>query len=266
MENENNIVNLKEEYLIFLDESGDSKLHEDLDIYKNPSVYPVFTITALILKRSDYDTLLLPKILTLKRDFFGDDTVILHSNEIRRKDRAFKVFLNNDIYSQFKEKIAKVLDDSNITIVSSSIKKDKLLERSKKFDIVGGYNFGNIYLRNFEFVLERIAHFLNQNSATGKLIFETVGKNESKKIQNTLNSLKDGGTMYHNSSTFEKIDKEILFYAKKDVVNGLQVADYIVYPFAKYAKDFTEDNALYKILLKYIHKNERSMYGLKVWP
>ena len=61
--NEKNILKLNEEYVIFLDESGDSKLHDNLEIYNRPTVYPIFTITALIIKRSDYEKILLPKIL-----------------------------------------------------------------------------------------------------------------------------------------------------------------------------------------------------------
>lgn len=267
LNNEKDILQLKHEYLVFLDESGDSKLHDNIEIYDNPTVYPIFTITALIIKKSDYENILLPEILKMKEKFFGNIDIILHSNEIRRKDRGFKVFLDNDIYNEFKKEIVEIIDKSNIQIVSSSIRKKNLLERTLNYKQSGiDYDFGNLYLKNFEFILERVAHCLNSNKEKGKLIFETVGNHESRKIQKTLDSLKNDGTFYHSNSAFDAIDKEILFYAKKDVVNGLQIVDYLVHPFAKYAKDKTKDNNLYKILLKYIYMNGNSYYGLKIWP
>jgi hypothetical protein len=267
MENEDFILNLPQEYLVFLDESGDSKIHEDISIYKRPTVYPVFTITALLIKKEDYQNKLLPRLLHLKEKFFQNKEIIFHSNDIRRKNRGFKIFLDENVYSDFKKDIVEVIDKSKIKIISCSIKKDALLERSLRYRKDGvDYDFGNVYLKNFEFVLERLAHFLNKKNASAKLIFETVGKAESKKIQKTLDSLKQDGTFYHNSSVFDRIDEEILFYMKKDVVNGLQIADYLVNPFAKHAKDSSEDNQLYEILLPYVYNGDRSQYGLKIWP
>jgi len=56
-------------------------------------------------------------------------------------------------------------------------------------------------------------------------------------------------------------------YEKKDNINGLQLADYCTYPFARHAKDNNDaDNDFFKFLRKYVYNGDYGEYGLKEWP
>lgn len=253
--------------MIFIDETGDPKVHLDLNVYKDPSVFPVMTVTALLIPKTIYQEILLPGLDEIKKHFFDKTKICFHSREIRRKDGIFKIFLNEELHKEFKIKMNLLLEKSSITLISSSINKIKLVKKAREFykKTSNKYNIGDIYLRNVDYVLERIGHFLK--SDTGKIIFETRGKKESKRIQEVLNSAKKNGTFYYPKEHFKGLDGEILFFQKRENINGLQIVDYCTYPFARHAKNrYDPDNKFFKVLEKYIYKGNYGRYGLKEWP
>ena len=267
LEKENIILQLPERYLVFLDEVGDPFLHWNLDDYKNPSLFPVITVTAVIVAKAVYESILMPGLDKIKEDFFKSKDIYFHSREIRRKDGIFKIFLNEKVYSEFKEQTNNLLEKSQIAIISSSINKIKLEEKALVFEKQSGqkYNIGDIYLRNVGYVLERLGHFLNNDQ--GKIIFESRGKKESKRIQAVLSDAKQSGTFYCPAEKFKNIAPDILFFGKEDNINGLQVVDYCTYPFARHAKNNLDPgNKFFDVLRRYIYKGDYGEYGLKEWP
>lgn len=264
---ENEIYKLTEQYLVFIDETGDPFMHKDIKKYDHPTVFPVMTVTALIVQSKTYKKILVPLIDEIKMKFWNTRDIHFHSNEIRRKDGIFKVLLNENYYIMFKKMMIEALDKSAITIVSSSINKFKLLNIAEKFEKNTNqkYNPGDLYLRNVDWVLERIGHFLKTDTA--KIIFETRGNKESRKIKGVLTEVKKNGTFYHSKERFVNINDEILFFSKIDNVNGIQMADYCTYPFARHARDSNdENNKLFDLLRKYLYKGDFGEYGLKEWP
>ncbi len=267
LEKENIILQLPERFLVFLDEVGDPFLHWNIDDYKNPSLFPAMTVTAVIVAKAVYENVLMPGLDEIKDIFFKSKDVYFHSREIRRKDGIFKIFLDEKIYTEFKQQMNTLLEKSQISIISSSINKIKLAEKALAFEKQSGekYNIGDIYLRNVGYVFERIGHFLNNNE--GKIIFETRGKKESKRIQAVLTDARQSGTFYCPAERFKNISSDILFFDKNDNINGLQVVDYCTYPFARHAKDnLDQDNKFFDILRGYIYKGDYGEYGLKEWP
>lgn len=73
---------LYSDFVIYVDESGDHGL-ASID-----PKYPVFVLTFCIFRKSDYVSVLVPRMQSLKFRWFGHDLIILHENEItRRKGR-----------------------------------------------------------------------------------------------------------------------------------------------------------------------------------
>lgn len=265
--NELKICELSQDYLVFIDETGDPFVHFDLKTYDDHSIFPVMTITAVVIPAAAYKKIMLPGIDDIKQKFFQDKEIYFHSREIRRKDGIYKIFLNEKIYSDFKLDIDNLIRKSSIKIISSSINKMRLAKKANEFRHATGtaYNIGDVYLRNVDYVLERLGHLLKGKSA--KVIFESRGKKECKKIQGVLNDAKQSGTFYCPKESFSGIDGEILFFNKKDNINGLQVVDYLVYPFARHAKNNNDvDNKFFDVLRGYIYKGDYGEYGLKEWP
>ena len=251
---EKKIIDLEQEYLVF--------------IYEDLSIFPTLTITALVIPTKIYKDSTMPGLDIIKEKYFKNKVVSFHSREIRRKTDQFKIFLNEEIYNDFKVDMINLIEKSQISIVSASINKVKLLEKTIAFEAFSGgakYNIGDLYLMTVNFVLERLAQLIG--SSTAKIIFEERGREESKKIQAMLESAKKNGTFYKTKEDFIGIDDDIYFFKKIDNVNGLQIADYCVYPFARHAKNpKDEDNKLFDLLRKFVYKGDRGEYGLKVWP
>ena len=236
---EKKIIDLEQEYLVFIDETGDSAFHKKLSIYEDLSIFPTLTITALVIPTKIYKDSTMPGLDIIKEKYFKNKAVSFHSREIRRKTDQFKIFLNEEIYNDFKVDMINLIEKSQISIVSASINKVKLLEKTIAFEAFSGgakYNIGDLYLMTVNFVLERLAQLIG--SSTAKIIEDFMG-----------------------------IDDDIYFFKKIDNVNGLQIADYCVYPFARHAKNpKDEDNKLFDLLRKFVYKGDRGEYGLKVWP
>lgn len=263
---EEKICGVAERYLVFIDETGDPFIHRNREVYASPTVFPILTITALIVSTTVYKEVLRPAIDEIKEHFWGSRDIHFHSNEIRRKDGIFKTLLNTEQYELFKQQMVGALEKSSVTLISSSIDKLKLLDKAERFKEKTGndYNPGDLYLTNVGWVLERLGHFVKNDTA--RIVFETRGRKESRRIQGVLDTAKQNGTFYHMKDQFSNISDEILFFTKSDNVNGIQMADYCTYPFARHAKNDTDDNKLFELLRPFVYQGDYGEYGLKEWP
>jgi hypothetical protein len=261
------ILKLPYKHLIFLDEVGDPFLHKDIKSYDDPTFFPVMTVTAIILSKNKYKSVLMPELDRMKKKYFGTEAISFHSREIRRKAGLYKIFLDDKIYASFKNEIDGLLEKSEIKIISSSINKISFAKKALEFEKQSGqqYNVGDIYLKNVGYVIERIGHLLKGES--GRIVFEERGRKESRKIQALLTDAKLNGTFYCSKKRFSSINDKIMFFNKRDNINGLQIADYCTYPFARHSKNPKDiNNKFFNLLRKYIYKGDHSEYGLKEWP
>ena len=264
---EGELYKLNDHYLVFFDESGDPFIHRDISTYDDPSISPVLTITALIVTRTTYQEVFVPAVNAIKQEFWGSHQIHFHSHEIRRKDGIFKLLLDPRKYEAFKEKMLKVFEASAASIISSSINKFNFLKKASKFktETDNDYALGDPYLINVSWALERICHFIGDRTVS--IIFESRGRKENKRIQGVLAETKASGTFYYSADRFKNFSNTILFYAKEENVNGLQMVDYCAYPFARHAKDPNSlDNKLFDLLRRYVYKGNFGEYGLKEWP
>lgn len=70
-------------YIVYVDESGDSNL-EKID-----AGYPIFVLAFCIFSKRHYAETLVPMVQSLKFNYFGHDTIVLHEREIRTKAPPF---------------------------------------------------------------------------------------------------------------------------------------------------------------------------------
>lgn len=76
------------DYVVYVDESGDHSLEV---IYEE---HPVFVLSFCVFKKSDYAQLVAPAICSLKFDFWGHDSIVLHSHKIRKQLDDFSILAN----------------------------------------------------------------------------------------------------------------------------------------------------------------------------
>lgn len=277
IQSDTDLLHLKEDYIIFIDESGDDTFYEDSQIYDDESISPCLTILALIIKKEDYAHLI-KKVKSIKRSLFNDETVVFVSRNIRNKVGAFSSFQDNEVYNIFKDLIIDAIDSSNTLIVSCSINKNRLLQRKESVEKHGGqYTIDPLYETCCKFMFERVCHFLQKEKATAHFCFEKIGKTESRKMESFIKNLKCEGTVTTTkNSTFGYEGKHYeavisySFPSKSLNITGTQIADYCAHPFSKRCRyryrEKEKENNLFTILRKYIYQGDRHEYGLKEWP
>lgn len=254
------ILNLPHDYFVFIDENGNSAFHIDPKVYDNPSISAIFTLTALIVPNNAYRDIMMPRIDDIKQEFFNNKDIYFHSHSIRRNIGPFKIFLNKHQYGQFKARMDSVIQESAPTFVSFSIDKRLLIDMFLSYqDSVGAKVYLNdmVYLMEFVGLLDLMKQFLG--SRTAKIIFETIGKRESKRIQSVLHYQVD------NNLTETGVDRDVLFFTKQDNINGLQMVDYCSYPFFRHANNNNDpDNKFFDVLEPYVYKDHSSS-GIREW-
>lgn len=137
----------KEKYYMFVDECGDQNL-TSLD-----ENFPIFTLCGVLMSHSQLRAME-AGISALKRKYWGDKTVILHSRDIRKCDKEFKILFDLDIKRRFYEDIDALLGEKNAySVVSCSILKEQYIRQFGKFN--------DIYGQSLSFLIERSIFYLD---------------------------------------------------------------------------------------------------------
>ena len=71
-------------FYLYIDECGDHQLEK-----YNPN-FPIFTLCGVLLP-GDKLALLEKAVNSFKREFFNDESVIIHSRDIRKQEKAYSI-------------------------------------------------------------------------------------------------------------------------------------------------------------------------------
>lgn len=134
-------------YIVYLDETGD----HSLDLIDKD--FPVFALAMFICDTTYYNNTILPTVAQLKTDYFGHEGVILHSRDIRKAQKDFGIFTNQQKKKEFINRINKMMGNFDYTLIVSAIKKQEHKDRY-------GMVTYNPYDLAMKFCLERLLPFL----------------------------------------------------------------------------------------------------------
>ncbi|MBU3658392.1 MAG: DUF3800 domain-containing protein [Flavobacteriales bacterium] len=247
--------NLVSKYYLFIDESGDHGL-VSLD-----NSFPVFLLCGLLTSEENYDSIK-SNINELKHFFWKNKSVILHSRDIRKCEKEFQILFDLDVKKQFYEKLNNVIINSNYRIISSAINKSKYISTYGKLS-------NDVYEIALSFIIERAIFCLDEIKSHQKqleIIIEKRGKKEDKTLSEHFQRLVARGTTYVTPDRLKAIGIKITFKDKKDNINGLQMADLLAYPLARYVIDSKRANPAFDILENKIYHKNGKRYGLKIFP
>jgi hypothetical protein len=243
------------DYYLFLDESGDHGL-KNID-----NNFPVFVLCGIITSKNDYETLKL-SFNQIKQKLWGDAKVIFHSRDIRKCEKEFKILLDNDVKTDFYSELNKTISDSNYTVISSIIDKERYIKKYGKLR-------NDVYEIALSFILERAVFFLDSIGEKEKnlyLIIEKRGKKEDAILKNHINDLLRIGTYYVSKGRLHSYHIKVHFVDKRKNINGLQLSDLVAYPIARYSMDKERANPAFEIIKPKIYKRGTRIYGLKIFP
>ena len=240
-------------YYLFLDECGDQNL-ANFD-----PLFPVFTLCGIIMNESDYETTKC-KIIEMKRKYWKDKKIILHSRDIRKCEKGFEILFDLDKKKAFYEDINSIMQESHYTIVSCSILKEPYI---RKYGRVG-----DVYGLSLSFIIERTVFFLDsqKNKVELYVCAEKRGKKEDAELLRYYNEILDRGTYFVHSSRIKTYFKSFEFKDKRDDVIGLQISDLAAYPITRHVLDEHSVNYSFDIIESKIYTQGRKRHGLKVFP
>jgi hypothetical protein len=240
-------------YILFIDESGDHGL-KNID----PN-FPVFVLSGCIFSEEEYvefDR----ELNTLKTFIWNSQHVIFHSRDIRKCNNEFQVLFNLEKKELFYNKLNLIISNSNFNILSSVIDKEKYIKNFGKL--------GDVYSISLSFIIECAILFLKDLNIDVDLeiIVEKRGKLEDNELLKHYNEVYNFGTGNVSASQIKKYNTRFKFKSKKENINGLQLADLVAYPIARYILEPKRVNLAFDIIENKIYSKMKKKIGLKIFP
>ena len=95
-------MNPQERYNLYIDECGD---HYLATYDRN---FPIFTLCGILIPVKKINGLK-SSIDNLKREFWNNTDIILHSRDIRKCEKHFQILFNNEIKQRFYSRVNEIL-------------------------------------------------------------------------------------------------------------------------------------------------------------
>ena len=241
-------------YNFFIDESGDHGLTKiDTD-------FPVFLLGGVLIKEEDYETVR-QAINTLKHSIWGNKEVIFHSRDIRKCEKEFQKLFDLEIKKYFYEELNKIIAGSPYTIIASAIQKDRFIEKFGKLQ-------DDVYEVALSFVVEQSIIALHSMDAVTNLsiVIEKRGRKEDKQLDDHFQRIAGKGTGRLTAEEVNKCNPTFTFKNKKENINGLQLADLVAYPIARYVIEPNRANPAFDVLERKIYRTNGGLDGLRIYP
>lgn len=242
-------------YYLYIDESGD---HGLVNLDRN---FPVFLLCGVLVSDENYN-IIRSTINVVKRNFWGSKEVIFHSRDIRKCNKEFQVLFDLDLKSKFYEHVNRIIQDSKYRIIASAISKEKYIKNYGRLS-------NDVYELALSFIIERAVFCLDEKKDENKqleIVIEKRGKKEDKKLEEHFQRLMSRGTAYIEAGRLADLKITIHFKDKKENINGLQLADLVAYPIARYVIEPERANPAFEVLKDKIYSKGNKRYGLKIFP
>lgn len=213
-------------YRIYIDETGTCSMSKPSDENNR-----YLGLTGIIMEENYARKTAAPTINTVKKNFFGDQPVVLHRTEIINKRGPFSVLDDNSLNEQFNSTLLWLIDTLQYKVITAIIDKNEHLQRYEVWR-------AEPYHYCMEVLLERYCLFLKVNNSTGDVIIEARSKKQDKKLKKAYKYYRQNGTTFVNPEQFQSriTGGDIKFSPKTANIAGLQLADLLAHPSAVYAK------------------------------
>ena len=241
---------------LFLDESGTSDL---TNIDPN---FPILALTGVLITEDAYITLK-ERVNDLKTKYFPHKQVVLHRRDMRKYERGFEIFFDDNVKRNFYNDLNRILTEADYVLISSAIDKRRHIEQYGKLA-------DDPYEIALTFIMERALYEADERDATNAHVYiESRGKREDKVITSRYNQILYRGSQI-DAARFQRLfDTEASLRRKTDDEIGIEIADLCAYPIARYILNNSEPNQAFDVIKPKIRANARGEmigYGIKVFP
>lgn len=235
------------EYILFADET------------KKTPKNPYFCFAGFIIKRCDYEDILVPRITELKQKHFGKTSIIFHYTDMKNNKGDFVNFKDNTVRNKFWTEFVGILSSLNITTIGVYFDQTKMKEiydngSTTNYDIA------------FRFLLENYMHFLKINDGVGAICIESRTFNENMFLERNQFDYIEKGSIYFDKKETSAHLSSISFTIKGDNCIGLQIADIIPARFMRIVNRQSDNYLLNKLFHKKLYcygTDKENILGLK---
>ena len=240
-------------YIVYVDESGDHGL-TSID-----PRHPVFVLAFCMVHKDTYVDDIVPSFQRLKFEFWGYDSVVLHSHEIRKARGDFNILLNAKTREKFATRLTDTIARADFTIIAAVIDKKRHVEKYSAP--------GTPYEIALGFCLERLQRHLMDLKEADRMTHVQVecrGKVEDEKLELHFRRVCDG-----DNAVGKMPNLDIRFMDKRHNSTGLQLADLIAHPIGRHVIAPDQPNRAYEVIAPKMCRgpgNKLVGYGLKVFP
>jgi hypothetical protein len=246
-------ANTNKTYL-FIDESGD----HGLTLINTD--FPVFVLCGVLVKEEDYENIRL-STNTLKHSIWGNKEVIFHSRDIRKCEKEFQKLFDLELKGNFYKELNKIIANSTYTIIASAIQKNRFIVQFGKLQ-------DDVYEVALSFVIEQAVMALKkwETETNLAIVIERRGKKEDKRLDDHFQRLLGKGTGKVSAKEIAAYEPTFTFRNKDENINGLQLADLVAYPIARYVIEPNRANPAFEVLEPKIYCADGALEGLKLFP
>jgi hypothetical protein len=206
---------------MFLDESGNHGL------IKVDPLYPLFVLGGIICDQVYAETEIEARVRSLKRDLFGDESLILHTADMMRNRAGFERMHVPSFRKAVIEAINQLMQDLEYQVVACVIQKDAHLARY-------GIAALDPYLLSLDVLVERFCFELQDEMTQGFIVAEKRSPVLDRELDLAWLNLKVHGTRYLQAKTINERVSHLITRDKRENIAGLQLADLVVSPIGRF--------------------------------
>jgi hypothetical protein len=208
-------------YRLYFDETGSPVL----SAAKRDPDQRYFSLTGLVVRQDIHDAQVTEQLEKIKRNIFGDASVVLHFHEMVGRKGKFGALRSEDL-RKFNTQLAELVRAIPATVVTITIDKQALLEEQTRRS-VSPYQYVLIHL------LEWFVLWLERKGFYGDVIGEARAPKGDAQLKRTFRYFYErGGTTRVPKEVIQSrlISRELRLQRKTAGVAGLQIADLLAYP------------------------------------
>ena len=207
---------------MYLDESGDHSLR-----VVDPA-YPVFVLSGVVIDAAYERHVVQPELDELKRAFFADRRIVLHTSDLIRNRRGFERMKEPAFRVRFLEALNAAMRRWSFTVVACAVRKD---HHARKY----GMSAIDPYMLSLEVVAERFCYELRQRGIVGAdIIAEARGRPLDRILERSWQDLLVNGTRYVGRSELSSRVRRLELRTKTAGDAGLELADLVASPIGRH--------------------------------
>lgn len=230
-----NIMADYKEYLLFLDETKPTKHN------------PYFCLAGLIINRSVYENILIPRVNSLKQTFFGRNDIVFHYTEMKNNSGDYQCLADSKIRTNFWTEYNHILNETDFSVVGIYF-EHSLMKKSFVSQSNGNYNIA------FYHILDSYMHFLSHNHGYGHICIESRTFKQNQYLNDAFFNYVNNGSYFYSSDICKNNLSAMGFLTKLDNCIGLQVADIIPVRLMRVVNNFKDYYDIGHTLFNKIYK------------